>query len=173
MHSVLQLTHPTFWPALQGAVITSIKQSTLADMSAPAAAAGHTHMQQQRPKEHQNQGSAGGTWQELLWNALTAAAPATTFACSGKLSQPPAPFPTYPHITVEGVGPLALPLTPDQAASLKTVAEQAPHGRGMRTVVDTAVRDAYQVGLLTCCPECLQHLSWPSGSRAQGYSGSS
>jgi hypothetical protein len=32
-----------------------------------------------------------------------------------------------------------------QAAVLKAVAEQAPHGKGLRTVVNTAVRDALQV----------------------------
>jgi hypothetical protein len=44
-----------------------------------------------------------------------------------------------------GVGRLALPLTKEQAATLKAAAEQAPHGKGLRTVVDTAVRDAFQV----------------------------
>jgi hypothetical protein len=41
---------------------------------------------------------------------------------------------------------LALPLCLQQAAVLKAVAEQALHGKGLRTVVDTAVRDALQVG---------------------------
>lgn len=44
-----------------------------------------------------------------------------------------------------GVGRLGLPLSREQAATLKSVAEQAPHGKGLRTVVDTAVRDAFQV----------------------------
>jgi hypothetical protein len=90
-------------------------------------------------------GSKQGDWQQLLWDTLCAAVPPTGFACSGKLQQP-APLPTYPAITVAGVGQLALPLSKEQAAGLKAVAEQAPHGKGMQTVVETAVRDAYQVG---------------------------
>jgi hypothetical protein len=50
------------------------------------------------------------------------------------------------QVSVEGVGHLALPLCLQQAAVLKAVAEQALHGKGLRTVVDTAVRDALQVG---------------------------
>jgi hypothetical protein len=45
-----------------------------------------------------------------------------------------------------GVGRLGLPLSVEQAGTLKSVAEQAPHGKGMRTVLDTTVRDALQVG---------------------------
>ncbi len=52
---------------------------------------------------------------------------------------------TYPDVTVAGVGPLTLPCSQEQAGRLKAVAQQAPHGKGLRTVVDTAVRDAYQV----------------------------
>ena len=81
----------------------------------------------------------------LLWRALSAAAPPTRFACSGRLDSEPLPF-LCPEVSVEGVGHLALPLCLQQAAVLKAVAEQAPHGKGLRTVVDTAVRDALQVG---------------------------
>lgn len=51
-----------------------------------------------------------------------------------------------PLIEVEGVGPIALPLLPAQAAQLIAVAERAPYGRGAETRVDTAVRRTWQVG---------------------------
>lgn len=51
-----------------------------------------------------------------------------------------------PLIEVEGVGPIALPLLPAQAAQLIAVAERAPYGRGGETLVDTAVRRTWQMG---------------------------
>lgn len=42
-------------------------------------------------------------------------------------------------ITVDGVGTVALPLLPQQAAELAAVAERAPYGRGPDTLVDTEV----------------------------------
>ncbi|MFO1432107.1 MAG: 2OG-Fe(II) oxygenase [Candidatus Competibacteraceae bacterium] len=50
-----------------------------------------------------------------------------------------------PHLEVEGVGPIALPLLPVQAEQLIAVAEQAPYGRGEETLVDTAVRRTWQI----------------------------
>jgi hypothetical protein len=110
-------------------------------------------------EQQQDDGQEEGDWQELLWDALSAAVPPIQFACSGKLSEaPPAPLSTFPDITVEGVGPLVLPLSKEQAAALKAVAEQAPHGRGLRTVVDTEVRDAYQVGYVAAPLICSRGL---------------
>lgn len=83
-------------------------------------------------------------WKGLLWAALHAAAPPSSFACSGHLQ---APW-LCPDISVSGVGRLGLPLSKEQAAVLKAAAEKAPHGRGLDTVLDTAVRDAFQVGSL-------------------------
>lgn len=51
-----------------------------------------------------------------------------------------------PSITVDGVGTVALPLLPQQAAQLAAVAEQAPYGRGPDTLVDTEVRRTWQIG---------------------------
>jgi predicted 2-oxoglutarate/Fe(II)-dependent dioxygenase YbiX len=51
-----------------------------------------------------------------------------------------------PLIEVEGIGPIALPLLPAQAARLIAVAERAPYGRGADTLVDTAVRRTWQIG---------------------------
>jgi predicted 2-oxoglutarate/Fe(II)-dependent dioxygenase YbiX len=50
-----------------------------------------------------------------------------------------------PGLEVEGVGPIALPLLPSQAAQLIAVAERAPYGRGEDTLVDTAVRRVWQI----------------------------
>jgi hypothetical protein len=45
-----------------------------------------------------------------------------------------------PGLEVEGLGPIALPLTARQAKELKKHCEQAPYGKGEQTVVDTSVR---------------------------------
>ncbi|MCM8611763.1 2OG-Fe(II) oxygenase [Accumulibacter sp.] len=50
-----------------------------------------------------------------------------------------------PRLEVDGVGPIALPLLPVQAAALVAVAEQAPYGRGSDTLVDTDVRRTWQI----------------------------
>ncbi len=50
-----------------------------------------------------------------------------------------------PHLEVEGVGPVALPLLPVQAKQLVAVADQAPYGRGQETVVDPNVRRTWQI----------------------------
>jgi hypothetical protein len=51
-----------------------------------------------------------------------------------------------PLIEVDGVGPIALPLLPAQAAQLIAVAERAPYGRGGDTLIDTTVRRNWQIG---------------------------
>lgn len=51
-----------------------------------------------------------------------------------------------PRLEIEGVGPIALPLLPVQAEQLVAAAEPAPYGRGAETIVDTAVRRAWQIG---------------------------
>lgn len=51
-----------------------------------------------------------------------------------------------PLIEVDSVGAIALPVLPAQAAQLIAVAERAPYGRGVDTLVDTAVRRTWQIG---------------------------
>ena len=51
-----------------------------------------------------------------------------------------------PSLTVEGIGPVALPLLPMQAEQLVAVAERAPYGKGKETLVDTEVRRTWQIG---------------------------
>jgi hypothetical protein len=62
------------------------------------------------------------------------------FFASGRLELLP------PRLNVDGVGQIALPLLPVQAAQLIALAERAPHGRGTATVVDTSVRRTWQIG---------------------------
>ena len=50
-----------------------------------------------------------------------------------------------PRLDVAGVGPIALPLLPAQAQQLIAVAEPAPYGQGEATLVDTAVRQTWQI----------------------------
>src|SRR5687768_2053478 len=50
-----------------------------------------------------------------------------------------------PVMTVDEVGPIALPLLSIQAEQLIAVAERAPFGRGEETLVDTAVRRVWQI----------------------------
>ena len=50
-----------------------------------------------------------------------------------------------PGLEVDGVGVIALPLLPSQAAQLIAMAERAPYGRGEETVVDTEVRRVWQI----------------------------
>jgi hypothetical protein len=50
-----------------------------------------------------------------------------------------------PHLEVQGVGRIALPLLPAQADQLIAAAQRAPYGRGEDTVIDTAVRRTWQI----------------------------
>lgn len=49
-----------------------------------------------------------------------------------------------PSLEIEGVGPVALPLLPEQAERIVGAAEAAPYGRGEETVIDPAVRRCWQ-----------------------------
>ena len=51
-----------------------------------------------------------------------------------------------PRLTVHGVGPVALPLLAQQTKELIAVADRAPYGRGVQTLVDTSVRRTWQIG---------------------------
>lgn len=51
-----------------------------------------------------------------------------------------------PHLEVEGVGTIALPLIPFQAEQLAGIAERAPYGRGALTLVGETVRRTWQIG---------------------------
>ena len=50
-----------------------------------------------------------------------------------------------PRVTVDGVGELSFPVPVTQIDALIEAAERAPYGKGTRTLVDTAVRDCWQI----------------------------
>ena len=50
-----------------------------------------------------------------------------------------------PGLDVDGVGPVALPLTDETSKLIASVGHQAPYGRGTDTIVDTTVRDTIQI----------------------------
>jgi hypothetical protein len=50
-----------------------------------------------------------------------------------------------PGLEVEGLGPIALPLTAQQAKGLKKHCEPAPYGKGEQTLVDTNVRRVWHL----------------------------
>ena len=52
---------------------------------------------------------------------------------------------TMPRLDVKGVGTVAFPVQTAQVRSLVAVAERAPYGRGPETVLDTSVRDCWQI----------------------------
>jgi hypothetical protein len=58
-------------------------------------------------------------------------------SCDGKL--------IMPGLVVDGVGPIGLPLSTSQAKDLVNRCEQAPFGRGAKTIVDKSVRDTFQL----------------------------
>jgi len=62
------------------------------------------------------------------------------FFASGRLELLP------PRLMVDGVGQIALPLLPVQAEQLIALAERAPYGRGVTTIVVTSVRRTWQIG---------------------------
>ena len=50
-----------------------------------------------------------------------------------------------PRVVVDGVGELSFPVPRDQLEALIGAAERAPYGKGTRTLVDTSVRDCWQI----------------------------
>ncbi len=63
------------------------------------------------------------------------------FFVSGSLVAP------MPRLEIEGVGPISFPLLKPQEREIIKAATQAPYGRGEETVVDTSVRNVWQIGL--------------------------
>jgi hypothetical protein len=63
-----------------------------------------------------------------------------SFAFSSKLTQPP-PC----DISVPGIGRIRMPLEAAQAQELIGLARQAPYGKGEETIVDTSVRNTWEL----------------------------
>ena len=62
-----------------------------------------------------------------------------TFSISGKLTSIP------PGLKVKDFGIVSLPFIEHQAEALIKLSEQAPFGRGEETIVDTKVRNVWQI----------------------------
>ena len=54
-------------------------------------------------------------------------------------------FAPMPRLEVDGAGPLSFPVPEAQVRALIAVAERAPYGKGADTLVDTSVRDCWQI----------------------------
>ena len=54
-------------------------------------------------------------------------------------------LPTLLDLNVKDYGPVSPPLVEAQAKELINVCQQAPYGRNMDTLIDTNVRDSYQL----------------------------
>ncbi|KAG9251867.1 uncharacterized protein F5Z01DRAFT_691404 [Emericellopsis atlantica] len=76
-----------------------------------------------------------------------------SFAGSARITDTP---PVDVH--VHGVGPISMPLTEDKARQIISVCHQAPYGKGSETLVDTAVRNTWE---LDPTQFELKHPSWP------------
>ena len=73
-------------------------------------------------------------------------------------------LPPIPGLVVEGVGDIVVPLLdPDHVHKLKAAAQQAPHGRGMETIVDTSVRNTLQIDANKVT---LTNPAWPKALQA-------
>jgi 2OG-Fe(II) oxygenase superfamily len=77
---------------------------------------------------------------EKLSEALSQIDRPGSFCVSGEVPS------VLPGLEVAGLGPIGLPLTVQQAEELKTHCDQAPHGKGTQTVVDTSVRRVWRMG---------------------------
>jgi len=76
---------------------------------------------------------------EELSQALSKIDRPGTFCASGSVQT------VLPGLEVDGLGPIGLPLTDNQAKDLKELCEQAPYGKGEQTLVDTNVRRVWRL----------------------------
>lgn len=61
------------------------------------------------------------------------------YCVGGRLFEP------MPRVSVDGVGDLSFPVPEAQIEALIKAAERAPYGKGTETLVDTSVRDCWQI----------------------------
>ncbi|KAJ3532052.1 hypothetical protein NMY22_g7900 [Coprinellus aureogranulatus] len=84
--------------------------------------------------------------QELTQDALFQALKGCTTEFTGNFyycsTDPTAPI---PGLTIEGLGLIGLPLTDEIAKSIISRAAQAPFGKGTKTIIDTDVRDTWEI----------------------------
>ncbi|GEM_PF-1367071 len=82
---------------------------------------------------------------DLVLDLLGALTPSPRFCSYGTEGM------VLPGLEVEGVGEFGLPIEPDVVGKLLEVAKRAPYGKGEKTLVDTKVRDTFEIE-----PELLQ-----------------
>ena len=80
-----------------------------------------------------------GTGHARLEALLRAVERPGDFCAHGRLFAP------MPRLEVEGAGMVSFPVPEAQARALIEAAERAPYGKGPETLVDTAVRDCWQI----------------------------
>ncbi|KAK4195621.1 hypothetical protein QBC40DRAFT_258851 [Triangularia verruculosa] len=77
---------------------------------------------------------------ENILTALRAIETSGSFASSGTVDEtPPA------GIFIDGIGDIPMPLSETQAREIITKCRQAPYGRGSDTIVDTSVRNTWEL----------------------------
>ena len=74
-----------------------------------------------------------------LWNVLNSLGESSQFCTSGSLES------VLPGLEVEGIGNIGVPVSAGDAKRLIKQASQAPYGRGEETIVDTNVRQVWQL----------------------------
>ncbi len=85
------------------------------------------------------QGIEYGDRHERLESLLQSIDRPGNYCVGGRLFLP------MPRVLVDRVGALSFPVPPSQIEALIEAAERAPHGKGTRTLVDTSVRDCWQI----------------------------
>ena len=85
------------------------------------------------------QGIEYGHGHERLERLLLSIDRPGTYCVGGRMVLP------MPRLVVDGVGDLSFPVPPTQIEALLAAAQQAPHGKGTYTLVDTSVRDCRQI----------------------------
>ncbi|KAH6975020.1 hypothetical protein BKA56DRAFT_524277 [Ilyonectria sp. MPI-CAGE-AT-0026] len=106
-----------------------------------------------REQDHvQTQVESGDIRIDLLYALHSINTPAS-FACFGALKRtPPA------GIVVDGVGDIEMPLSESQARQMIAAARQAPCGKGSETLVDTSVKNTWE---LDASQFTFKNPSWP------------
>jgi hypothetical protein len=88
--------------------------------------------------ELSQEGFHDGLYNDML-NALESIHSSGTFANAHKLGE------IFPGLVVEDVGSIDLPLQEAQAKQMIAKARQAPYGKGSETIVDTSVRNTWEL----------------------------
>ncbi|PHH91119.1 hypothetical protein CDD83_1600 [Cordyceps sp. RAO-2017] len=95
----------------------------------------------------------GKAFKKGLLDALSCIQTPGSFASFARLADPPPA-----GLTVNGIGPITMPLSQSQAEQLVAAARQAPYGKGSETIVDTSVRNTWE---LDATQFAFENPAWP------------